>query len=63
MTESLSVDELLAVDTDEESVAISDDEYSGLLDKEEGELSDSQSEVTEGSNDNEIITDFILDEK
>jgi len=63
MTESLSVDELLALDTDEESVAISDDEYSGLLDKEEGELSDSQSEYTEGSNDKENITDFILDEK
>ena len=44
MADSLSVDELLALDSDEESVAISDEESNNLLDREEAPLSDNSSQ-------------------
>jgi len=44
MADSPSVDELLALDTDEESVAISDEESNNLLDREEAPLSDNSSQ-------------------
>ena len=52
-----SIDDLLAPDTDEESIAISDEEFSHLLDdKEDGELSSETSSRVD-------TTDFVLEEE
>jgi len=57
MTGKPSIDELLAPDTDEESIAISDEEFSHLLDdKEEGELSETSTVIDDA-------VEFLLDEE
>ena len=57
MTDNSSIDDLLAPDTDEESIALSDEEYSHLLDdKEDGELSSESSSIID-------TTDFALEEE
>jgi len=65
MADSLSVDELLALDSDEESVAISDEESNNLLDREEAHLSDysSQKEYTEKMDKINKGDDFVMDEE
>ena len=57
MTDNSSIDDLLAPDTDDESIALSDEEYSYLLDdKEDGELSSETSSIIDN-------TDFALEEE
>ena len=52
-----SIDDLLAPDTDEESIALSDEEFSHLLDdKEDGELSSETSSIID-------TTDCVLEEE
>ena len=56
MTDNPSIDDLLAPDTDEESVAYSNEEFSHLLvDKQDGELSSETSSI-------DNTADLVLDE-
>lgn len=65
MADSLSVEELLALDTDEESLSISDEESNNLLDREEAQLSvnSSQNKYTERISVINDIDDFAMEEE